>query len=614
MKKTRLISLAAAAALAVTSLSMAVFAEDSAPAEESSAAAAETYVQPAADNEHTVTITKKDKAAHTFEAYQIFTGVLTGNKKDKTDDKAVMTEIKWGKNIDPAKLAAAIEKEPVVAKALEDYNKEKVQLAEPYADNPVQFAAFVSANNSKEFAEAIANVFSAALTGTPAGSAEVAKGETAKSGDIAGLTTGYYLIKDKADSLANLEGAYTDFVLQLVNNVEVDAKADAPGIDKKITDKDGTNPRDGETASIGDTVYYQLTSKVPDMAGYKTYYFIAGDKMCDGLTFLDDVSVKIGENDLEDTAFYVNQPGRDGKTFEVVLKNFIQYKDLKDEPITITYSALLNENCDRTIAGNPNEVDLLFSNDPNYDYKGKPSDNPDEPNNPDEPGPNEPTGKTPKSETKVYTTGIRVLKLDESKKPLTGAKFKLTGAGTTAVISLQSKFEEDAAGTYYKLANGTYTTTKPTEKTKALYESDKTYKLVEDEESVEMVAAATESGEIEAWVDKDGYLVFSGLGDGEYTIQETEAPNGYNIDNTEYKVTITSAPTFEAPNWKVNGKDVTPAADNSWTVFTQEIINKKGIILPSTGGIGTVVFYVVGSLLIAGAVVLFVNKKKKAAK
>ena len=148
----------------------------------------------------------------------------------------------------------------------------------------------------------------------------------------------------------------------------------------------------------------------------------------------------------------------------------------------------------------------------------------------------------------------------------------------------------------------------------ALYESEKTYKLVEDEESVEMVATATESGEIEAWVDKDGYLVFSGLGDGEYTIQETEAPKGYNIDNTEYKITITSAPTFEAPNWKVNDKAVIPAADNSWTVFTQEIINKKGIILPSTGGIGTVVFYVVGSLLIAGAVVLFVNKKKKAAK
>ena len=611
MKKTRILSLLAAVAITATSLGMTAFAADG-----------DTPTNPAAlvqgkNETHSIEITKKDDEKHTFEAYQIFKGVLTSDDGTDNNKSAVMTEIDWGDNVDTAKLEEKIAGNDTVKNALAAYNKTLGEGKTCDVTNASQFAAFISANSGTEgFPEAIADLFNSVLKGEYVNNVTIEKDADTKSGVITGLKTGYYLVKDKAGSLKGKNGAYTDFVLQLVNNVKVDAKADAPGIDKNIL-VDSTKKK-GETASIGDTVYYQLTSKVPDMAGYKTYYFIAGDKMCDGLTFLDDVSVTIGEGEgatvLEDTAFYVNQPGRDGKTFEVVLKNFIQYKDLKDEPITITYSALLNENCDRTIEGNPNEVDLLFSNDPNYDYKGKPSDNPDEPNNPDEPGPKEPTGKTPKSETKVYTTGIRVLKLDDSKKPLSGAKFKLTGAGTTAVISLRSKFEEDAAGTYYKLANGTYTTTKPTEKTKALYESEKTYKLVEDEESVEMVAAATESGEIEAWVDKDGYLVFSGLGDGEYTIQETEAPKGYNIDNTEYKITITSAPTFEAPNWKVNDKAVTPAADNSWIVFTQEIINKKGIILPSTGGIGTVVFYVVGSLLIAGAVVLFVNKKKKAAK
>ena len=602
MKKTRVLSFIAAMSLAATSFGLSAFAADGDP-----------VVQTPSDNEHSISITKKDDEAHTFEAYQLFKGTLTG--ESKTDKSAVMTGIEWGANVDKTKIKAAINGNATVKAALEAYNTPDVKFADPYEDAAL-FAAFISAKSGETgFANAIADVFAKALTdGDPAKSATVAAGSTATKATLTGLTTGYYRIKDQDGSLAGKNGAYSDFILQLVNNVDVNAKADAPSIDKKITDANGENEREGDTASIGDKIYYELQSAVPDMDLYETYYFIAGDTMSSGLSFdgAGSVTVSIDGKELDNDAFYVNVPGRDGKTFEVVLKNFIQYKAQKGKDIEINYTATLNEGCDRTLTGNPNTVDLLFANDPNATYTGKPNpDNPDEPNNPDEPGPNDPTGKTPPAQTKVFTTGIRVLKVDENGDALSGAKFKLTGAGTTAVISLQSKFEEDEAGTYYKLKNGTYTTTAYTAEKAALYDSNAKYKLVEDETSVEMVAQATNAGAIEAYVDKDGYLVFSGLGDGEYKLQETEAPNGYNIDPTVYDIKITSTPTFDTPNWKVGGAEVTPSADNAWTVLTKEIINKKGIILPATGGIGTVIFYVVGSLLIAGAAVLFVTKKKR---
>ena len=64
----------------------------------------------------------------------------------------------------------------------------------------------------------------------------------------------------------------------------------------------------------------------------------------------------------------------------------------------------------------------------------------------------------------------------------------------------------------------------------------------------------------------------------------------------------------------MNVADTALTEDNNYTVITKQVINKKGIILPATGGIGTVLFYVIGSALIAGAGVLFVTKKRKTVK
>ena len=715
MKKARILAFLAAASLAATSLgaSMTVFAANP---------------DQGKTDPHTVIIEKptdNDKATHQYEAYQLFKGELT----NQPDGSKVMTEIEWGDNL-PAASVTKLES-LLKGQAVEGFTADAAitDLFKPATEFDANFKskngddalvldaakvakALGTIESDSEAAQKLADLFNKVVSGTPKES----------SGAFTGLTTGYYLFKDKDGSLApttanpDNQTAYTDFILKVVDDVTVKAKADVPTIDKNILV--GEDKKKADTASIGDKIQYQVDTFIPDMQGYNKYFFIVNDTMCKGLTFNDDVAIKIKDTEngdqtlTKDTDYTVSYKmleddpkttdvDESGQTaIEIVFKNFIQnkgneYNYNKDDagtyykltgtkgyttidpnsydstdthkyknednafvvddengtfyklttgeytniakadfasttdkykkenkPIEITYSATLNENCDRTALGNENNVDLTFSNNPNHNYNG-------DPGNPDKPGEKEPTGKTPKSNTKVYTTGIRIRKVDEKNKPLTGAKFKLIGTGTKAVITQETNFTEDASGTFYKLTNGTYTQTAPELDTINLYVLDGEGKALKFKQetgtNIEYVAVDAASNEVEASVDSNGYLVFSGLGAGEYTLVETVAPTGYNLDSTKQKIVIGNVenkPDLEGPGWTVkdgdeavvNVADTALTADNNYTVITKLVINKKGIILPATGGIGTVLFYVIGSALIAGAGVLFVTKKRKTVK
>ena len=114
--------------------------------------------------------------------------------------------------------------------------------------------------------------------------------------------------------------------------------------------------------------------------------------------------------------------------------------------------------------------------------------------------------------------------------------------------------------------------------------------------------------------DPEGYLTFAGLAPGEYTLTEVAPKPGYNkID----PVTITISANQDADNeYLANGWTAVDGDDNdvnfngSTSAFEIEIENNQGVTLPSTGGIGTVLFYVVGGTLVAGALVLLVTKKR----
>lgn len=157
---------------------------------------------------------------------------------------------------------------------------------------------------------------------------------------------------------------------------------------------------------------------------------------------------------------------------------------------------------------------------------------------------------TETDEVSVYTYEVDVFKYTgEDKTGLPGAGFKL----------------KNADGKYYTNTNGAVTwTDKGTE-----------YTTSEDNE----------------------YTVnFAGIANGTYTLEESTVPAGYNKANdTEVKV---------------ENADRTGAIKDQGTQI--EVLNQTGSELPSTGGIGTTLFYVIGGLLMTGAVVLLVTKKRMA--
>ena len=624
MKKARLIAFLAAAALAATAtggtLSMSTFAAEGDP------------VVSLASETHSITIQQKansnDTATHKYEAYQLFTGDLTGETAN--DPEAAMTKIQWGSNVDTAALESLLLGDTVndytapasitaLFSPLENFKTDSA----PGALDATKIAEVIAENaeSDSDLAKTFADVFNAALTGTPA---------TDTAGTISGLNTGYYLIKDEDGSQdGNKHAAYTDFILRLVNDTTITAKEDVPTLSKKIVDSNGTDK--ANTAAIGDVINYQLDSVVPSMEGYETYFFIVNDTMDPGLTFDEtSVDITVGGNPLTvDDDYYVNTPGADGETFEIVFKNFIQYRDslTDNKNIVIKYSATLNEKADRTNNGNENTVDLTFSNNPNKTNSGKPG-------KPNEPGDKDPVGKTPEDKVKTFTTGIRVIKVDQDGNRLSGVKFELsaTSGAMNKVLVLKDTFEPAEDGTYYLLKNGTYTDKLVAGK-EELYDSTTTkYKKATRAEVTAGNLEDASSGKIEATVDEAGYLVFAGLNAGSYVLTEKEAPAGYNMAGPVYIEIEQHIPTeagtaFEnlKPNWKIGKSNVDaddakanlsskdPDADNDDTIDFVEVENRKGIILPATGGIGTVIFYVVGSLLIAAAAVLFVTRRKNSA-
>ena len=135
----------------------------------------------------------------------------------------------------------------------------------------------------------------------------------------------------------------------------------------------------------------------------------------------------------------------------------------------------------------------------------------------------------------------------------------------------------------------------------------KTYKKIEvvSTETVKTPFVA------EGWVNADGVLTFTGLGEGEYTITEIKAPAGYNLLTEPIIVKITSnAAEIVAPEANTT---VTWTAENATVnngVIELTVENVSGSTLPETGGMGTTLFYVLGSIMVLAAVVLLVTKRR----
>ena len=465
------------------------------------------------------------------------------------------------------------------------------------------------------------------------------------------LAGGYYVITDSyVDETGQQVTTISRTMVYLVKDETVTPKSSTITPDKKINE-DNTGKEENE-ASIGDVIDYQLSGTIPDMTGYANFQYVLVDTASKGLvqglevdgTFRgfqvgDTLTGGVGTknettglvtavkddagNDIQVTYQVTGvEKSDDGKTtVRIAVVNAINYKAHVNKWFYVDIKALLTEDADVVAIPNTNNVKIDFSNKPDHKYDGEPDFNG-----------NDPKGETPEVTVKTFTTSLTLLKVDgTTNQPLTGAEFKLESTDNAHVgyvtgqeyVPMASKPENYNGGTWYKLVDGAYTTTVPTADTANKYDSvDATYALV----TVDKTTYEGAQIEAQAFVDEQGKVVFTGLGVGNYKLSEVTVPDGYNkLNDITFTVTWSKETGFRVTNVKELDKDGIEVANSSitisvagigengegvGTVISSTIPNNKGTLLPSTGGIGTTIFYVVGGILVIGAGILLITKKR----
>lgn len=542
-----------------------------------------------AEDTYTVTI-DNTVSGYTYAAYKIFSGNLSdgvlSNIQWAVADKAT-DALDAAKDItlaDASKPFAGCTSAADVAKVLGDATTTKSELAEKFAAamEPIFTTVAVEDDFDEDKYELILP------------------------------TAGYYLIKntDIPAASADKGTSYTKFILRVSEtSTTVTPKTDAPTLEKKIWHNDTVAEPTIENAAptgegwgdvgdnqIGDTVYYYTKTSVPDMSNYDTYKYIIRDQMSKGLTIGDVTNIvyvpkAAGASSIDIKANADIIMGDDADTTDFTETFYVSFADLKDVLKTNAdggyiytyYTATLNKdalvsNSANATQHNDNTAYLTYSNNPNHSGSGD----------------NE-TGDTPKDTVYDWTLTFNGSKVDEKKDPLTGAGFTLyAGSGESvsadpiqlvAVTNLDNvkNVTSDTNTNYYRIATA-------------------------DEIADSSVKKVTEMLQSEG---KTKFMIL-GLDDAKsYTLKETTTPATYNTGDDIVINKLNTTYNDDGNEMTALTADITNEGVASTGVENSvQIQNKKGSTLPSTGGIGTTMFYVGGGVLVAGAGVLLITKKR----
>lgn len=424
---------------------------------------------------------------------------------------------------------------------------------------------------------------------------------------------GWYII----DEISNVSSSHSAASLCLVNtanpNVTIDIKSDYPVIQKQIKEDDnqsniGMNNdgwNDVGDYEIGQTVPYRYLTYVPDMNGYRTYYFAMHDRMDKELTFnQDSVVVKIGDKTLvRDTDYKVVTSGlSDNETFQIQITdlkatiNKYFYPQQSNNPesekqygqqIIVEYNATLNESAQLSTGrpGFENDVKLEFSNNPDSDGIGQ-------------------TGQTPWDTVVAFTFRIDGLKVNDQtpEVKLEGAKFRLY---SNEECTKEVFVKKASTGDGYTVIN---------------QDSINNGAFID---AIEMVS------------DANGLFNIVGLDSQVYFLKETKAPDGYRLLKDPIKIDIKA--TYSSDNrvnyikgdgatnktlqkLEANGhfKEFYTGLYNEYNnnlvtdvesgTVNIKVVNKVGSKLPATGSAMTLILVGTGSAIMA--TVLIKNRKK----
>lgn len=497
---------------------------------------------------------------HTYSAFQIFKGDVEGN--NIKDFK--ISNVDWGSNI---------------INNSDDFLN-KLREANPIgplftnAKSAQEVLAVISQwHDSDDYSIAFARFVCHYLYSNDANPTYVVRaGSNALT--IPEAKAGYYLFVDTTDfSKDDSYHSYNSFLLMVTKgnwNVPITPKAEKPTVEKKVYDNpDGTSTGGfGSSAdhAINEKFQFQLTATLPDSTNraydyYDKYSVIFHDTLSEGITYdkddeLDSVVIKSNGNtyNITDSSKYTID------TTDLESQNsFVVNIDVKacakdagfdlnnGATITVTYTAHLNDKAYVNTAGSStSNINKVY-----LTYSNNPKDESS-------------IGKTPESTpVYVYTYQLNNTKHQDTEKgpALEGACFRLYSDEACTDQSEVQLYQKD--GFYYPI------------------------KDVLGKEAVEMKSAA------------NGTFNVKGLDAGTYYLKEITPPDGYSA----CKVIPVTIKADHSRNDQVNLEG---------SNLTNDIVNIKagGITLPSTGGIGTTIFYVVGGGLMVAAIVLLVTKKR----
>ena len=497
---------------------------------------------------------------HEYAAFQIFTGDVKGNNID--DFK--ISNAKWGESItNPTEFLAQLTADSTIGGEFKTNftPQEAVAVISKWGD---------SDDNSIAFARCVCNYLYS--NGDPK---PVIQG--LHTGGIKVPEPGYYLIVDTSPfDEDDFYHAYNSFLLKVTKAeyvFNINYKVVKPTVEKKVYDNDnndissaGNNDGWGSSAdhAINEKFQFRLIAKLPASKDngraydyYKKYTVCFNDTLSDGITFdkLDKVeiaNVDGGNPQVIYAANYTRTPNG-SQSFKLSIDNVKTCAaaagfNLNDgATITVTYTAHLNENATVNTAGGPNTTDNKNSVFLQYSNNPRISTSLDH---------------TPESEVRVYTYQLNNTKYRDDDTPgneLAGAGFRLY-SGKDCTKEQEIKLKKN-------ITDGTYSP-----------------------------YFGTDAGD-EMFSDEHGQFNVKGLDAGTYYLRETKTPDDYNA--CADKEIVISA-THDVNHVSLSGN------------LSTTIINKKagGITLPSTGGIGTTIFYVVGGGLMVAAIVLLVTKKR----
>ena len=539
-----------------------------------SAAATETGgtpPAPAAGTTAKVTI-KCPEGGHVFNAYQIFQGNV-----DSTG--TTMSDIEWAggvaqgteliNDIQNITLADGVTKPfagcttaPSIAEVLSKAN-DNSETVQKFADAVKKYKSDVKTTSNHD--------------------------PNANTYTIEGLTAGYYMILDEPTTGSDITPSA--IIVHLIGkDIEIDAKVDVATVSKN------TYP---DFYSVGDEAPYKLRGTLPGSFNATTtggneykysfvdtfdkelqpasdWEFSNADPAADGTKTLNKgvkVELQNGENTTDVTNNFTSTWNENDHVLKVRCADLRGVADVdKDSAIVVTYKAKVNEK-PANAPGINNKVTLYYGD-----------------------------KHTKEADETVFTLELVVKSVDgaDNTKALNGAEF---------VLSRVVNNEGAATTEYLKI---TKSEGKPDE-----------LSWVEDQKDATTLKTEGEEGEGENKKALGKFNV-TGLTTGTYTLTETKAPEGYNKLDKDVKVEISGTAQRNSSGKKVlvslgitaNGEaGEVEKIDEAYTgTVSITIANNKGSVLPSTGGMGLTIIYAVGAILLVGAGILLVTRRRMKAK